>query len=188
MKIKTVQVICFLLVIIFTTQTTILSQTQPSPVYRANLLGKKGTGAERKDVLISQENSILKIDSAKDRKISRTFSSASIRNISYSYSEQPQIKEAIGIALLTGGSWLAAAFLFNKDKRHWLVITTDTENIFLELPRESYRQLLFELSTGGFKVEDLGNRNSKENPLPRPKPAADFIEGESCDVPISAIF
>lgn len=164
---------------ILTYQFPVFSQTQKPFSYSADLIIKKGADVERKDVFISQENGTLKINGAKDRRIAKQFSYASIKNADYSYSEKPQIKEAIIAGVLTDG-FFGVPFLFNKTKKHWLVLKTESDVVFLELQKDSYRRLLLEMNSNGIKVEDLGDRDSKEEPMQHPKPDVDFIEGETC--------
>ena len=154
--------------------------SQKNYLYSANLLIKQGASVESKEVLVAQENGTLKITGTKDRSIFKSFLHTSIKNADYAYSEKPQIKEAVIVGLLTTGSLLALPFLFNKTKRHWLVLNTEAETVVLELRQETYRRLLFEMNSNGIKITDLGNRDSKEEPLPHPQPDINFVEGESC--------
>jgi hypothetical protein len=157
------------------------AQTQKTFRYNADLLIKNSTSVDKKSVVISQEEGgILKIDGTKDSKIAKTFANSSIKNVSYSYSDKPQIKEAVITTLLLNSWFIGLPFFFNKTKKHWLVLTAENEIMLFELQKENYRRLLFDLSTNGIMVEDLGDKDSKETPLQKPKPDANFIEGNAC--------
>lgn len=156
---------------------SVFAQNSKAEIYNANLLVKKGAGIESKSVLIAPEKDLLKISGGKDRAIDKSFSYASIKSADYAYSDKPQIREAIVLAMLVG-NYFGAAMLFSKTKKHWLVLNTETESIYLELQQNSYRRLLFDLNANGINLSDSGDRDSKQQP--RPKPRADFTEGATC--------
>lgn len=149
--------------------TALKSPAQTSFQYDAELIVKKGSNADKKAVRLTEETGEIKINGIKDKTIARTIPKSSIKLVAYSYSDKPQIKEAI-LSSLIFDSWLMGLpFFFNKTKRHWLVINTDTETVFFELKKENYRRLLFDLNSSGVKVEDLGDKDRKQPP-PRNQP------------------
>ena len=153
------------------------AQTGGSPGYKAELIVKKGAQADKKSVVISHENGNLKINSPKGSGVSKSIALSSIKSADYSYSEKPQIKEALISSFLFSNFMLGLAFLFTKTKKHWLVLSTEEETLLLELRNDNYRRLLFELNVRGVPVEDLGDRDRRERTL---QPPSDFVEGETC--------
>lgn len=145
--------------IFFSCQSLVWSQTVSR--YQADLIVKKTSSAEKKEVFISLDNEAMNIFNKKDKSLNRSLPNSTIKMASYSYSEKPQIAEAIALTLAFG--WLPGfAFFFTKKKKHWLILSTDSENFLFELNKENYRQLLFEMNSQKIKVEDLGDKNKKE--------------------------
>lgn len=144
--------------------------------YDAELVVKTGGRADKKPVVISHENGNLKIRAAKGDSINKSFAVSTIKSADYTYSEKPQIKEALLTSILFNNLFFLG-FLLTKTKKHWLVMATETEVFLLQLRSDNYRRLLLDLNARGVPVEDLGDRDRKERP---PQPPANFIAGESC--------
>ena len=144
--------------IFFFCQSLVLSQTVSR--YQADLIVKKTSSAEKKEVFISLDNEAMNIFSKKDKSLNRSLPNSTIKIASYSYSEKPQITEGIILTLALGVP--ALEFFFTKKKKHWLFLSTENENFLFELNKETYRQMLFEMNSHKIKVEDLGDKNKKE--------------------------
>lgn len=169
--------LCLTFLLGFIFHPLVYAQTSKGDIYNANLLVKKTTGIESKSILITTESGSLIISGGKDRNLDKTISYAAIQSANYTYSDKPQVKEAVILGMLAG-NYFGAAMLFSKIKKHWLVLNTATEIIYLELPQNNYRQFLFELDSNGVFLSDSGDRDSKKQP--RPKPPFNFTEGFMC--------
>ena len=126
--------------------------------YEADLIIKKESSAEKKKVLISFSNETMNVIGKKDRKSQQSLPNSTIKIASYSYSERPQIMEGLALAIL---GFPGLPFLFNKKKKHWLIVSTEKDNFLFELNKDNYRQLLLEMNTNKIRVEDAGDRNYK---------------------------
>ena len=142
--------------IFFSSQYLVLAQSTPH--YEANLITKKSSSTEKKSVIISLENETMNIFGKKDKKLQQTLPNSTIKIASYSYSERPQIMEGLALAIL---GFPGLPLLFNKKKKHWLIVSTEKDNFLFELDKDNYRQLLVEMNTNKIKVEDAGDRNYK---------------------------
>lgn len=126
--------------------------------YKADLIIKKDSSTEKMKVLISFSNETMNVVSQKDKKSQQTLPNSTIKIASYSYSERPQIMEGLALAIL---GFPGLPLLFNKKKKHWLIVSTEKDNFLFELDKDNYRQLLVEMNTNKIKVEDAGDRNYK---------------------------
>lgn len=150
-----------------TFQSAAFAQTSKAETYGAKLLVKKGAEIESKSILVTPENDFLKISGKKDHSLDKSFAYASIKTADYAYSDKPQIKEALMLGVLNTFGGLS--MLFNKVKKHWLVLETAAETVYLELQQDSYRRLLFDLNANGIKLSDSGDRDKKEEPRQKPQ-------------------
>lgn len=167
------------LILIFCTafQTAVFAQADYK--FEADLIIKDSGSNTGKTVFISGEPNIIKITGKKNSSFNKTFQTSEIKNIDYSYSDKPQYAQAIVTGLVLG--WLPGLpFLFNKTKKHWLVINDGKEAVLLQLQDSNYRQLLLELSRSGIKVSDSGDRDNKKFFLPRIDPPPGFNEEDAC--------
>ncbi|HRH40489.1 MAG TPA: hypothetical protein PKY82_02510, partial [Pyrinomonadaceae bacterium] len=87
--------------IFFCSHSFVLTQTISR--YQADLIVKKTSSAEKKEVFISLDNEAINIFSKKDKSLNRSLPNSTIKIASYSYSEKPQIAEGIASALIFGG-------------------------------------------------------------------------------------